>query len=52
MGTATVTRDPAAMSAFLADHRAILEALRAGSATEASERIERHIAGARARLSR
>jgi DNA-binding GntR family transcriptional regulator len=52
MGTATVTRDPAAMTAFLAEHRAILEALRAGNATEASERIERHIAGARARLTR
>lgn len=52
MGTATVTRDPAAMAAFLAEHRAILDALRAQNATEASERIERHIAGARARLSR
>ncbi|MFP5451167.1 MAG: GntR family transcriptional regulator [Thermoleophilia bacterium] len=52
MGTATVTRDPAAMAAFLAEHRAIIGALRAGNATEASERIERHIAGARARLTR
>ena len=52
MGTATVTRDPAAMTAFLAEHRAIVEALRTGNAAEAAERIERHIAGARARLSR
>jgi DNA-binding GntR family transcriptional regulator len=52
MGATTVARDPAAMAAFLAEHRAIVDALRAQNVTEAADRIDRHIAGARARLSR
>lgn len=48
MGTASITRDPSLVRRFLADHRALVAAIRAGDPDTAEQALTAHLATAQA----
>ena len=48
IAAATLARDPARIERFIAEHRAITEALASGEGERAAELLRTHLSGARA----